>query len=429
MAVSVVRGIALAGAAALMLSACSSGDDGVDADASSAASVPCEADGVLKIGNILPQTGSLAFLAPPESAGSALAVRQINDAGGVLGQQLETIDGDSGDTTTNIAVTTTDEMLQRDVDVVVDASSSGVSETIIDKIIAAGVLQISPVNTSMEFTDWPDNGLFFRTAPPDQFQGAVLAELATSDGVARPIVLARQDSYGEGLAATFTSGFESSGGSLAAESIIYDPDADTFEGEVGQAKAASPDAVVLIGFTESSRIVQEMIKQGIGPDKVKMYLVDGNLSNSLYLDLPAGVMAGTKGTLPGAEVADDFRQELLSVDPSLVDFSYAAETYDAVNLVALAALAADSDCGRDIAAKMAEVSSGGTECSTFAQCNEVLLRGEDIDYNGRSGPVEFNEAGDPSKAFMGVYVYGADNKFTPSEYVGPVEVPPRPQEQ
>lgn len=423
----VLRGIALAGAAALVLSACSSGgDDEPSADASTA---PCTADGVLKIGNVLPQTGSLAFLGPPEFAGSQLAVDQINAAGGVLGEQVESFDGDSGDTSTNIAVTTTDEMLQRGVDVIVGAASSGVTKTIIDKITSAGVLQISPANTSTEFIDWPDEGLYFRTAPADQFQGAVLAEVATKDGVTKPVVLARQDSYGESLAQTFSANFQSAGGQLAGESIIYDPDADTFETEVGAAKAAAPDGVVLIGFEESAKIVQEMIKQGIGPDQVKLFLVDGNLSNSLFKDLPAGIMNGTKGTLPGAQAADAFREQLLQVDPDLNDFSYAAESYDAVNLVALAAVAAGSDCGPDIAAQMQAVSSGGEPCTNFEECAKLLSEGKDIDYDGQSGPVEFADNGDPSKAVMGVYVFGADNQYGPSEFVGPAEVPALPQGQ
>ena len=51
-----------------------------------------------------------------------------------------------------------------------------------------------------------------------------------------------------------------------------------------------------------------MIKQGIGPDKVPLYLVDGNLSNTLYKDLPKGSMEGTQGTLPGAEASAEFQK-------------------------------------------------------------------------------------------------------------------------
>jgi neutral amino acid transport system substrate-binding protein len=44
-----------------------------------------ESDGVLRIGGLLPQTGDLAFLGPPEEAGAALGIEDVNAGGGVLG--------------------------------------------------------------------------------------------------------------------------------------------------------------------------------------------------------------------------------------------------------------------------------------------------------------------------------------------------------
>jgi ABC-type branched-subunit amino acid transport system substrate-binding protein len=405
-------------ASALVLTACST-SSGTDAEASASGDTgaTCEADGVLKIGTILPQTGNLAFLGPPEFAGVDLAVAEINDAGGVLGAPVETFEGDSGDTTTNIAVTTADEHLARGVDAVLGAASSGVSLTFIDKVTSAGVLHFSPANTSPTFTDYDDNGLYFRTAPSDLFQGAVLAELAANDGVTKPAVMALQDAYGEGLANSFEKNFTDAGGSLATDQVIYDPQAASFEAEVGQVKAGDPDAVVLIGFEESSKIVQELIKQGIGPDKVQLYLVDGNLSNSLFEGLPEGILEGTKGTLPGAEASDAFAERLLEVDPSLDGFSYAAESYDAVVTMALAAEAAGSDCGVDIASKLAEVTNDGAVCTDYADCLAKLQAGEDIDYDGQSGPIAFDENGDPSRATMGVYEYDSTNTYQASDFI------------
>src|SRR3712207_592736 len=62
-----------------------------------------DGSGPLRFGTLLPLTGSLAFLGPPEVAGVQLAVNEINEAGGVLGAPVEVISGDSGDTSTNIA--------------------------------------------------------------------------------------------------------------------------------------------------------------------------------------------------------------------------------------------------------------------------------------------------------------------------------------
>ncbi len=417
MGTSVKIGAALA-ASALVLTACSSGSsEEATASAAPSSSASCEADGTLKLGAILPQTGSLSYLGPPEFAGVDLAIAEVNDAGGVLGEQVEVFRADSGDTTTSIAVTAADEQLQRGVDAIIGAASSGVSLTFIDKVTQAGVMQFSPANTGLVFSDYDDNGLYFRTAPSDLFQGAVLAEVAASDGITKPAVLALQDAYGEGLAGSFADNFTAAGGTLALDPVIYDPQAPSFEAEVGQAKASDPDAVVLIGFEESKKIVQELIKQGIGPDKVQLYLVDGNLSQTLGDGLPDGILEGAKGTQPGVESSDEFRAALLDIDPDLVDFNYAPESYDAVTTIALGAELAQSDCAADIAAVLVEVTNNGAECTNFADCKAKIDAGEDFNYNGQSGPISFDENGDPSEATMGVYIYGADNQYTSDDFV------------
>ena len=418
-----LRVAAVAGAFALALAGCSSSDSSDDGGDSGGNASP--KDGVLKVGTVLPQTGSLAFLGPPEFAGVNLAKKEINDAGGVLGKPIEVFEGDSSDTSTNIASTTSDQMIQRGADVIVGAASSSVSLSIIDKITSAGVLQISPANTSPELSTYDDNGLYWRTAPPDTFQGQVLAEVVTGANVSKPAVLVLQDSYGEGLADNFSKNFEEAGGTLAGDPIFYDPKAATFDAEVGQAKALNPDGIVLIGFEESKKIIQELIKQGIGPDKTQLFLVDGNLSNSLGKGLPKGILSGTLGTLPGAQATGDFQEALLSVDPKLEDFAYAPESYDAVVTTALAAIAADSDSGPDIASKMVEVTSGGEPCLSFAECAGFLEEGKDIDYNGQSGPIDFQSNGDPGAAVMGIYKFGDNNQYASDEFIEGT-VPPVP---
>ena len=412
---SMLQFAAVAGAAALALSACSSSSSSSSSESSSAPSA--SADGVLKIGTVLPQTGSLAFLGPPEFAGVNLAVEQINKAGGVNGKDVEVFEGDSGDTATNIASTTADQMIARGSDVIVGAASSSVSLTIIDKITSAGVLQISPANTSPELSTYNDNGLYWRTAPPDTFQGQVLAEVVTSENVTKPAVLVLQDSYGEGLAQNFQENFTAAGGTMAGDPIFYDPKAQTFDAEVGQAKALNPNGIVLIGFEESKKVIQELIKQGIGPKNTPLFLVDGNLSNTLGKGLPQGELEGTLGTLPGAEAPEAFKQQLLKVDPKLEDFAYAPESYDAVVVSALGAIAAKDDSGPAIASQLVNVTTGGEPCITFEECKKYLEEGKDIDYNGQSGPIDFQDNGDPGMAVMGVYKFKSDNTYESDRFI------------
>jgi branched-chain amino acid transport system substrate-binding protein len=165
---------------------------------------------------------------------------------------------------------------------------------------------------------------------------------------------------------------------------------------------------VLIGFDETKRIVPELIAQGIGPQDVPLYFVDGNTAD-YSKDFPPGTLEGVKGTQPGAEVKSDFKERLLAVDPKLTVFNYGPESYDATILTALAAIAAGDDGGPSIASKLVDVSKGGEKCTTFADCKKLLEDGTDIDYDGVSGPIEFSDAGDPTQATIGIYQYGADN--------------------
>ncbi len=359
-------------------------------------------DGILRLGGILPETGNLAFLGPPEFAGVELAVQDINAAGGVLGADIEWLPGDSGDNG-EVANATVDRLLAEDVDGFIGAASSGVSLTVIDKITQAGKIHFSPANTSPTFTDYDDNGLYFRTAPSDVVQGAALADIMLNDGAATAAFLVLNDSYGTGLQRFTIEPYTAGGGEVVyGETATYDPQAENFDAEIASVVDANPDAVVIIGFDETAQILGGLIEAGFGPADKLVYGTDGNMGNALaqQFDDPS-VVAGMKGTLPGVDVAGelaDFRHALLGIDPELVDFSYSAESYDAVVVTALAAIVAGSDDGAAVGAEINDVTRGGEKCTTFADCKALAEAGTDFDYDGFSGPLEFIDAGEPSQA-------------------------------
>ena len=244
-------------------------------------------DGVLKIGTLLPETGNLAFLGPPEIAGVQMAVAEINEAGGVNGADVELVEGDSGDTTTDTAVQTVTRELAEGVDAIIGAASSSVSASVIDQVTGAGVTMFSPANTSKQFSDYPDKGLYFRLGPSDILQGQVLAEVIADDGNASLVILNFDDDYGNGLAEDLAASFTAGGGEVV-DTIVYDPQAQTFDAEVGQALEADADAIALIGFDETSRLLVALVERGLGPNDIPTYLVDGNIGNPLGERFDAG---------------------------------------------------------------------------------------------------------------------------------------------
>lgn len=409
--------------ASLVLTACGSeepADTATDTptdETSESSEAPVAGDGVLTVGTLLPQTGDLAFLGPPEFAGVQAAVDDINAAGGVLGQQVVQKKADSGDGTPDIAGAQTDKLLEANADVVVGAAASGVSLSVINKITGAGVVQFSPANTSPALDDPetdPEN-LYFRTAPSDVLQGAVLANTVVEDGHSNVAILARQDSYGELLASETEKGLEAGGATVVAKTL-YSADATNFTAEINEIAATKPDAIVLIAFNETTKIIPTMIAKGIGPKDQQVYFVDGNTADYSG-DFPKGTLEGVKATYPGAELTGDFRERMLEADPKLKDFTYGPESYDAVMLTALAAIAADTDDPTTFAPKIIEVSAEGTECTSFQECSDLLADGEDIDYTGVSGPVDLGETGSPTKATIGIFEFDASNTYKNLKYV------------
>ena len=370
------------------------------------------ADETLVFGGLLPETGNLAFLGPPEFAGLELAVAEVNTLAAQFGlPAVEYFPGDSGDNG-DVANATVDRLLAENVDVFIGAASSGVSLTVIDKITQAGKIHFSPANTSPVFTTYDDNGLYFRTAPSDVVQGAALADMMINDGAATAVFLVLNDSYGTGLLEYSSGPYQDAGGEVLAE-IIYDPQAENFDAEIAEAVGADADAIVIIGFDETSKILTGLIEAGQGPADKLIYGTDGNMGNALAaaFDDPT-VVAGMKGTLPGVDVAGElpeFRDRLLEVDPDLTDFSYAAETYDAVMVTVLAnLLTGQTGDAVAIATAINDVTRGGQKCTTLLECGLLLQGGvTDIDYDGVSGPLEFNDAGEPTEASILILEFDA----------------------
>ncbi len=415
-----LRLIAVTAVLGLVTAACGGGGGDAAGDGEGASA---SADGVLKIGTLLPVTGDLAFLGPPEVAGARLAVQDINAAGGVLGKDVILIEGDSGDTNQDIANPEVDRLLAEGVDAIIGAASSAVSKLVIDKITGANVIQFSPANTSPDFTTYPDNGLYFRTAPSDLLQGKVLADQVAKQGNETAAVIFRQESYGQGLAQAFKENFEALGGTVDPF-IPYAVDTENFDAEVDQIVEADPDAIVVIGFAESANILTTMHERGIGPTSGKnVWGVDGNIGGIGKELSDPSIIAGMRGTEPSVNLKQisDFTARLDQAYEGGVGgvYAYGAETYDAIVIVALAAEIAGTDDPVKVAAEINGVTKDGEKCTSFAECKALIEEGKNIDYDGLGGPYEFVDAGEPAAASFRIATYDGGDTPNPDldEYV------------
>jgi len=372
-------------------------------------------DGVLRIGYVLPQTGQLAFLGPPMVQAVEMAVAEINDAGGVLGQPVEVVARDSG-TDPDVANASVDDLLAENVDFIVGPAGSGVALSVIDKITTAGIPMCSPSNTGVQFSTYPDNDLYFRTSPPDNLQAQVMAELVVDDGITSAVVLGRSDEYGEGFANFAAQNLEAVGVTVS-DTIIYDHESGEFGDVATQIAAAAPEAVVMISFEEGAQVIAEAIAAGVGPQDVQWYGADGIQSSSFWESVDPNdptVVEGIRGTAPSAAPAGGeatFRERFEAFAPG-VDTIFSGHAYDCTVLGALAATRAGSDASADVAANINDVTRPeGESCNIIADCLTLAAEG-DIDYDGAAGPLDFVDIGEPGAGEYDTWEFDAEGAVT-----------------
>lgn len=401
-----LRTVTVMSAVALLAAGCGGGGEGGDAPPPPAGGQG-EGDGVLRLGYVLPQTGQLAFLGPPQIEAARYAVSQINEAGGVLGQQIpELVAGDESDQAA-VAQQSADRVLAAGVDGLIGAAASGQSLAIIDRVTGAEVVQCSGSNTAPTFTDYNDNGFYIRTAPSDALQGPVLAETIVADGHTSVAIVARADDYGRGLAGATATALEEAGATVPVNEV-YDPNSQNFDALVQQVAGARPDAVLVIAFEEGTQILQGLIEAGLGPDAVGVYGADGLRSEELPSLVNPGnpaVLAGMKGTAPASADNPQFLEGLRAFAPNLTETQFAPQVFDCVNIIALAAAVAGSDDAAVFKNELVGVTRDGTKCTAFAECAQLIADGTDIDYDGVSGPLDFIPQGEPGTASIEVYTF------------------------
>ncbi|MFJ8578988.1 ABC transporter substrate-binding protein [Micromonospora sp. NPDC093277] len=225
------------------------------------------ADAPLVFGGLLPMTGDLSLLYPSMGAAAALAIKEINAAGGVLGKPAVWIEGDDG-TSPEVAKATVASHVQRGVHVIIGAGASGVTRAVLPDVVAAGRVLFSPSNTDAGLSKVEDNGLYFRTAPPDTLQGRALADVIVRDGPHKIAIVARKDSYGEGLQENVRVELERVGfGADRVKLLAYEPPADPqtpvdFSAGAKEIKDYGADAVLIIGFAESAHVITALADAG-----------------------------------------------------------------------------------------------------------------------------------------------------------------------
>lgn len=369
-------------------------------------------DGVLRIGAFLPRTGPGAALGEPMIVAVQQAVEQINAAGGVLGNYivLEVVDenADAG----------LRSLVANGVDAIVGPASSIVALSQLEAAVQSAIVTCSPSATAIALDDYPDdNNYFFRTVPSDSLQMKAIVRRAEQTGVDSVAVGYLDDPYGRALADAFVAEAQGRNSVDVRTRVGFDPDVTTQAlGEVARELIDSGAGVIVVlgDADDGSRLLSALdLVAGTTPPQV----------------IVNDAIRGARQTIQ--TLSELFRSNLTGVAPYPSSFAidppdgfFSAHAVDCVNLIALAAVQAQSDAPARIQANMAAVSVGGRVCGSFQDCSTKLNEGLRIDYNGLSGNVELSTTtGDVTRGWFAAFGFNAEGIDQPIEGVTQFEVP------
>lgn len=347
----------------------------------------------IRIGVLAPLVGDEAAYGADVTAAVNLAIADINSAGGVNGRKLEAI-FENGGCNGKDATTAATKLIDVDkVQVIIGGYCSGETLAAAPLAEAAKVALISPASSNPTITQAGD--YVFRVTPSDTGQGSAAAAEVIKRGHRKVAVIVANTDYSLGLANAFKENFEKMGGVIALWEL-YDKDSKDFRTQVAKARASKPDAIYLSSYPTDGALLVKQIRdlkmaepifagETLGSKEVVEAAGEKNMEGLVY---------GTPRFDAERPKAKDFlprAQQLRGAELTIPVF--AADAYDAVNLIAEAAKAHPDE----------ELS--GTIVKDYLYTVK--------DYDGAGGVLTIDSNGDAVKEFQIMEVHGGDFKPAP----------------
>lgn len=371
----------------------------------------------INVGSVAGVTGPIAELVAPIVAGRNLAAEHVNAQGGLLGgDTLNMVLADSacdpkagvdaGGKVVNV----------EQVVAIVGASCSGATNGMVQSVtIPAGVVNVSDSATAPSITDLEDNDLVFRVAPSDAYQGAALAKLAYDSGARNLAMTYSNDDYNAGIANVFEQSFTAMGGKITANQA-HEPNKASYRSELSTLANGGPDGLALFAYYGSSgiAIIRNSLENGLFD---QFFAADGMFDVSVIEQIGADNLKGNIQITQSASDYDDVSYqtwaELYKSTGNDPKAPYAAHGYDATFLIALAIEKAGTADRSKISAALREVANAPGEIirpGEWEKAKALIAEGKDINYEGSTGNVDFDENGDVAGIY-GVNTVGDDGTW------------------
>lgn len=384
----------------------------------SATSIPRVDDGVLTIGVLIPQGSANADIGQAINSAVRLATEKINAASGYGGRGIVVIPADEGVLGAGVdpAIAT---LLDAGVDAIIGPASSVNALSGLGAIVKAGVVACSPTASASLLDDFPDHGLFFRTIPSDSLQAMAIAEAVDRTGGSRATIAYIDDAFGQ-LFADHVGDALTRKGITQGEPVPYSSDNQSIHAAALRITSTEPGVIVVIGDATSGPVMLREIDADSGVTQ-PVYVVNDAMRRPTASAEPMGgsLALRVKGISPIAFSTD---QEFLTQLGAATGNSspYAANAFDCVNLITLAAVAAESTQPAMIAAQIPAVSDGGTPCTTVVGCEAGIAAGSNINYDGPGGALTIGANGDVSSAMFELFGFDETGHDYDVNTIGPV---------
>lgn len=256
--------------------------------------------------------------------------------------------------------------------------------------------------------------LLWQPVAADDLQGRVLAQLmAEALGADSTVnVAVRNDAYGTGLGDIFRQAWEAGGGTIG-QFITINPDQPTFDTEAQQLASGEPAGWLIIDFCPQFGTLAGPLTRTGAWDPARTF--GGDTLYNCGDQVPEGSTLGMRTVQANASAGSSFPdfQALFEAeaDPNIDFQAFIAEAFDSVFIPFLAAVAAQSNDPVAISEQVVAVTNPPGEAYTFLEIDQAvqaLLAGEEIHFNGATGPLLFNDRGRVTATAYDVWQLGAD---------------------
>jgi|RhiMetdeSRZDD1v2_1073273.scaffolds.fasta_scaffold222160_1 ABC-type branched-subunit amino acid transport system substrate-binding protein len=345
----------------------------------------------ITLGILTPLTGAGGADGPRMDRAMKAVFTEVNAAGGVLGRRIETVLEDD-QTNPEAAVRAARKLIDvNKVPAILGTWASAVT-TAVAPLCWESKTFLCTTSGADSITLLPHQGYLIRTQPNNYLQAARHAEFIASTGAKRVFVMSIQAPFSQPTQDRVREVLPKHGSAMVG-ALIYDKDKTTYRSEVDQALRTNPDMIYLNGYApDVTVVVRDLYRAGYTGSRFTQSYV---LTQKVIESLPLEVTEGTYIVQPSADVASpayELAKKRLGLE---APDSYESAATDWASLVVLAIAKAREATGTGIRDSVRKISQGsGARVYSAVEGLKLLSQGKEINYDGASGPCEFNEIGD-----------------------------------